>query len=298
MAGTGAGSGPTSRLLALVVTLFAGTPLSGVGLLLLGRRRAAVIWMALGLTAAGALVVGAFAREPWLLLGGVGGVLLLQAGSLIHTAVARKGERAYSKAAWVLVPAAILLSMGGSRALRHWVLEAFQIPSAAMMPTLLPGDHIFVDKSPGPVERGDVIVFRYPPDPSIDYVKRAIALGGEEIEMVRQTVFIDGAKLEQAPSGEPPPEGVALGPATVVKELASGRPYQVMVVPGRGDFPKTRIPAGEIFFLGDLRDNSRDSRFWGSVPEKLVKGRAVFIWWSRDPSSGAIRWSRMGKRIE
>jgi signal peptidase I len=172
---------------------------------------------------------------------------------------------------------AILWAVALTFVLRAFVIQAFRIPSESMVKTLLVGDFLFVNKFEfGPKipfthirlpglrqpRRGDVIVFQYPPDPSKDYIKRCIATGGETVEVRDKDVYVDGKKLVEpyALHIDPNVRPAALDPRDNM------RPYTV--------------PPGCLFMMGDNRDNSYDSRFWGPVAMDLVKGHAMFIYYS------------------
>lgn len=155
--------------------------------------------------------------------------------------------------------------------LRAFVIQAFRIPSESMMNTLLVGDFLFVNKFEyGPKipfthtrlpglrkpQRGDVIVFQYPLDPSKDYIKRCIGQGGQSVEGRGTEVFVNGQPLVEP----------------YAQFTNGGQPH--------GTFEPVSVPEGTLFMMGDNRDNSQDSRFWGTVPMDLVKGRAMFIYFS------------------
>jgi signal peptidase I len=163
---------------------------------------------------------------------------------------------------------------------RIFAFQAFKIPSGSMEDNLKVGDHIVVNKFIyGPqapllrglvplrdVRRGDVIVFRYPEDPEQNFVKRVVGMPGETIDIRNKQVFIDGRKLDE-------PYVTFTDPETyhVRHALAS-----------RDQFGPFVVPPGEYFAMGDNRDDSRDSRVWGSVPRALIKGRAFMVYWSFD----------------
>jgi signal peptidase I len=162
--------------------------------------------------------------------------------------------------------------------LRSFVIQAFRIPSESMCDTLLVGDFLFVNKFEyGPKipfthirlpglrqpQHGDVIVFQYPPDPSKDFIKRCIATGGHTLEMRHKDVWVDG-KHQVEPYAKH-----IYGP---VEEPEGYSP--------RDNYKPPTVPPGELFMMGDNRDNSYDSRFWGTVKMDLVKGRAMFIYFS------------------
>jgi signal peptidase I len=183
--------------------------------------------------------------------------------------------------------------------LRAFVIQAFRIPSESMVPTLLKGDFLFVNKFeygpkipfthirlPGihPPRRGDVIVFQYPRNTHQDFIKRCIATGGETIEVRNKLVVVNGDTLRE-------PYAIRTDPNT--------RP------PGyepRDNFGPYTLAPGELFMMGDNRDNSNDSRFWGPVKMDLVKGRAMFIYFSTDGNNaldafGKIRVARLFRVI-
>ena len=178
---------------------------------------------------------------------------------------------------------------------RTLLLQAFRIPSESMRETLLVGDFLFVSKVDyGPrlpftkvrlpglrkPKRGDIIVFQWPPDPSQDFIKRCIAVPGETVEIRHRKVFVNGRELEE-------PYVRHSGGA---EEPADRSP--------RDNLAPQTVPPGHLFMLGDNRENSADSRFWGFVPMELVKGRAVFIYFSTGSKHWwdmffHIRWSRL-----
>ncbi|MBN2864811.1 MAG: signal peptidase I [Thiotrichales bacterium] len=199
--------------------------------------------------------------------------------------------------------------------LRSFIIEPFRIPSGSMYPTLEIGDFIAVSKfSYGiklPVtqtkilpisdpERGDVVVFAYPNDPAVDYIKRVIGLPGDEITYVGRTVFVNGEAVKQEPIGKyiGNDSGSVMDGANVAKEtLPNDHSYEILM-----DMDKTSrdmntviVPEGHYFMMGDNRDHSNDSRFWGFVPEKNLKGKAFGIWMNWD---NGIHWGRIGKGIE
>jgi len=174
--------------------------------------------------------------------------------------------------------------------LRAFVIQAFRIPSESMKDTLLVGDFLFVNKFEyGPKipfthirlpglrqpRRGDVIVFQYPENPSKDYIKRCIATGGETLEIRNKQVSVNGNALA---------EPYAIHSDPTVKP--AGYDY-------RDNYGPYVVPAGEMFMMGDNRDNSHDSRYWGTLDMDLVKGRAMFLYWSWDGEKNWPRWNRI-----
>lgn len=153
--------------------------------------------------------------------------------------------------------------------------ESYRICSAAMSPALEPGDHIIValdSHEELDLRYGDVIVFRYPQDPTKDFVKRVIGLGGQVLEIRDKVVFIDGKPLKE--------------PWTT---FSSSRIIPAEVLP-RDNLPPTRIPDGTVFVMGDNRDGSNDSRFWGMLPINMIRGKALYICRSKD-------WRRIGTSV-
>jgi len=194
--------------------------------------------------------------------------------------------------------------------LRTFLIQAYKIPSGSMEPTLLIGDHIMVNKiryglrmpdslfglNPlaseipyghylvhfAPVRRGDVVVFVFPQDPTKDFIKRVIAVGGDTVQVKNGQVVLNGATM-------PDPHAHF--------EVAPG---DRSLYSPRDNYPATTVPPGEFFMMGDNRDRSFDSRFWGFVKLDQVEGRAMFIYWSWGADSQSflgIRWSRFGKAV-
>ena len=174
--------------------------------------------------------------------------------------------------------------------LRAFVIQAFRIPSESMRDTLLVGDFLFVNKFeygakipfthirlPGVRQprRGDVIVFQFPQDPSKDFIKRCIGTGGKTLQVVNKQVSVDGEKLVE--------------------------PYAIHTDPNirgagfdfRDNYGPYTVPTGQLFMMGDNRDNSNDSRYWGPLEMDLVKGRAMFLYWSWDSEKNWPRWNRL-----
>jgi signal peptidase I len=173
---------------------------------------------------------------------------------------------------------------------KTFIFQQFRIPTGSMEDTLLVGDHLMVNKFIfGPlqpeslssilpvrdVRRGDVVVFKYPEDPDMPFIKRVIGLPGENVEIRRKQVYIDGVALEE--------------------------PYKFHKRPGidpQVDYHgPVRVPEAKFFVLGDNRDNSRDSRFWGFVPEDYLMGRALLIWWSYEERRGTFLEKRIDQRV-
>jgi signal peptidase I len=185
---------------------------------------------------------------------------------------------------------ALLIAVIFATFARTYVVQAFKIPSGSMEENLLIGDHILVNKfvyGPAPsaferailpvreVRRGDVVVFKSPEDPTRDFIKRCVALPGDQVEIIGKKLFVNGEPIDET--------------AYTYHTDHQTYPRSRFSVPQhryRDNFGPEIISAGRYFCLGDNRDNSNDSRFWGSVPEEMIKGRAVLIYWSYE-SDGA-----------
>ena len=186
--------------------------------------------------------------------------------------------------------------------IRTFVVQAFKIPSGSMEPTLLVGDHILVNKFIYGIKipftdktlihistpkRGDIVVFAYPRDPSKDFIKRVIGLPGDSVRIVNKHVYVNGKLLHCTYAVHRDPR----------------------ILPGnisrRDNMPTLVVPPHKLFVMGDNRDESYDSRFWGFVDMSALKGKAFIIYWSwnhngqwtLNPNKGFIRWNRIGKLL-
>ncbi|QDC51313.1 signal peptidase I [Candidatus Methylopumilus universalis] len=181
--------------------------------------------------------------------------------------------------------------------IRSFIAEPFKIPSGSMMPTLLAGDFILVNKfSYGfrvPIlnhtiievdkpDRGDVFVFHYPPKPSIDYIKRVVGLPGDVIEYKSKTLYINDKKIEQTLVGKYPyiMNEIHHIEAKEFKEALGSVNHSILIHDLPAENFKFEVPQGHYLAFGDNRDNSADSRVWGFVPEHNLVGRAFFIWFN------------------
>jgi len=179
--------------------------------------------------------------------------------------------------------------------IRTFIVQAFKIPSGSMKPTLEIGDHILVNKlsygvkipylrktlmPTGQPSRGDIAVFIYPVDKSKDFIKRVIGVGGDVVEIKNKKVFVNDT---------------AIGDAHAVHNEEVIFPKSIQP---RDNFGPVKVPEGTIFVMGDNRDQSYDSRFWGFVRLEDVIGKAFIIYWSWDSDDLSPRWSRIGKMLE
>ncbi len=209
--------------------------------------------------------------------------------------------------------------------IRVFLAQAFNIPSGSMKPTLLIGDFILVNKfvygdwSIGipftditffsyknrlaKPDRGDIIVFKYPENPKIDFIKRVIALPGDIVEVKNDVVYINGKPLKREEAGEFKDENAFVKRFYEYIPRKDGKVHKYTVIEieeGLGkDFGPEKVPEGYYFVLGDNRDNSRDSRFWGFVPDDYIIGQAFVIYFSIDVKHlPFIRFNRIGKVIQ
>lgn len=198
---------------------------------------------------------------------------------------------------------AIIIAVLLALFIRTFVMQAFKIPSGSMLPTLQIGDHLLVNKFiygiRVPVsgklllpikdpQRGDVMVFRFPEDRSVDYIKRVVGVAGDRIEIVNKRLLVNGAKVEDLHASF----------TSVINLPANVSP--------KDNYGPVVVPDGKLFVMGDNRDNSSDSRFWGYVDEADILGKAIIIYWSWDLEEelfwsfkrlGAIRWGRIATLI-
>lgn len=203
--------------------------------------------------------------------------------------------------------------------LRSFLVEPFRIPSGSMMPTLLVGDFILVNKFTYGIrlpvlhnkviemnqpQRGDIVVFRYPENPSVDYIKRVIGLPGDKISYHQKKLTINGQAINQVSLGEYQGVKEESSPERIEhlhELLAPPAEHSILVnadyphFDGEGDFI---VPAGQYFMMGDNRDNSNDSRYWGFVPEANLVGKAFFIWMSWNLEEGGIIFNRIGTVLQ
>ena len=191
--------------------------------------------------------------------------------------------REYGEALFVALILALVI--------RTFVVQAFKIPSESMVKTLLVGDHLlaskfsygikipfthsYIYKGEDPV-KGDIIIFEYPNDPSVDYIKRIVGTPGDTIEVRNKQLFRNGEAVKES----------------FIRFTEPDR-----IQPVRDNFGPVTVPADKYFVMGDNRDNSMDSRFWGFVDRSAIRAKAWRIYWSWG-GLGDMRWDRMGKKVE
>jgi len=195
---------------------------------------------------------------------------------------------------WTMTVAAALVLF---LTIRTFAVEAFKIPTGSMENNLLIGDHLLVNKfvfAPNAtrperalmperdIHRGDVVVFKYPDEPERDFIKRVIGLPGETLELRNKKVYVDGKPLDE-------PYVHFLEPASTSQEVTS---FDV-----RERYGPVKVPTEQYFVMGDNRDNSQDSRYWGFLPRSYIKGKALMIYWSYESGSADYVDSGLGASI-
>jgi len=200
--------------------------------------------------------------------------------------------------------------------LRSFLVEPFRIPSGSMMPTLLVGDFILVNKYTYGIRlpvlhtkvvelseprRGDIVVFRYPNDPSVDYIKRVVGLPGDRVAYYNKHLYINGKPVALKPLGRYVGTGdnQRYNGSLMYEETLGQVKHRILIMEGRpsveGEYV---VPQGHYFVMGDNRDNSNDSRYWGPVPEANLVGRAFFIWMHWEPGNLGVVFDRIGTVLE
>ena len=191
----------------------------------------------------------------------------------------------------------LVMAVGLALFVRTFVFQAFKIPTGSMEPNLLVGDHLIVNKavfSPSAtgleraimprrdIRRGEVVVFKFPKDPSRDFIKRVIGLPGDQIELRRKKVYVNGQALDE-------PYAHFITPLSPEGDRRSSDL--------REEYGPVTVPSGQYFVMGDNRDNSEDSRFWGFLPASYVKGKALFIYFSVGNTVSDIQFGRLLNKV-
>lgn len=199
--------------------------------------------------------------------------------------------RKSGKSVWREYAEALVVALALALVIRTFVVQAFKIPSESMLQTLLVGDHLLASKFAYGIKipftdkyiyegedpkRGDVVIFAYPNDPSVDYIKRVVGVPGDEIEVRDKQLYRNGLPVKEAYIRHSDPD---------------------VMEPLRDNYAPVKVPPGKYFVMGDNRDNSLDSRFWGFVDRSAIKAKAWRIYWSWGGLDD-MRWSRIGQKIE
>ncbi|MDX2456536.1 MAG: signal peptidase I [Gammaproteobacteria bacterium] len=241
-----------------------------------------------------------------------------KAAALVQAGTAEDSEsvvKALKEATWIEYCKSFFPVILAVLLLRSFLVEPFRIPSGSMMPTLLVGDFILVNKFAYGIrlpvlnkkivaidepERGDVVVFRYPKNPSVDYIKRVVGLPGDKVGYYNKIIYINGEPSGQVPAGVyvGKGSGVSMSGASERREQLGDMQHDILVMPRtpglEGEYV---VGEGEYFVMGDNRDNSNDSRYWGTVPETNLVGKAFRIWMNWDGANKGVEWGRIGMEI-
>lgn len=240
---------------------------------------------------------------------------LAEAGKSEEASLARK-EPIYVEYARAFFPVILVVFF-----IRSFLVEPFRIPSGSMLPSLYIGDFILVNKfsygvrlpvvydkllETGQPKRGEVAVFRFPENPSINYIKRIVGVPGDRILYKDKKLYINGMLMQQT-NGKPyyfASGGDAHGEALRLTETLDGVKHEILTTHRpENPLPEIVVPEGKYFAMGDNRDHSNDSRYWGFVPEQNLVGRAFLIWFSWDMAGQdkwfweRVVWDRIGNSI-
>lgn len=220
-----------------------------------------------------------------------------------YTVRSRKFYRSYLEALAITLMVGLIL--------RLFVIAPYKIPTSTMMPALFSGDYVFVFKLPygakipffkktGEIQkltRGDVVLFSYSRDPDTKFIKRVLGLPGDKIEYKNRELVINGKVLDYELLDPAPYASIkSSSDLDFYREsIAGSAPYTVIYSKDHRpeELGPIIVPAGEVFLLGDHRDNSDDSRYWGMVPKKNLDGKVVLVWFSVDPETSSVRWNRV-----
>jgi signal peptidase I len=272
----------------------------GAGQYYADRRGRMVVWLLISVWVLGAMLL---LRIWWL-----GFLVLGILRVLVPIDAYRQARRSAKRASWPRVVLAVTLCflfwLSLAEIQRSLGIESFYIPNSSMSPALVPGDSIYVDKLEYEIrdpERGDIVVFRLPDDPSERHVKRIIGLPGETVEIRGREVRIDGRPLPQSDAGHwaiEDAESLSRNFDRIRESSSQTRSYSILFEPYLKEPVSTswKVPSDAYLMLGDHRDRSKDSRRWTLpfVPRENLLGPTTTRYFSRDPQDGAVRFDRIG----
>ena len=277
--------------------------ITGLGQYYNGKfKRAVVFFLLSGFIFTFSIIIIYYSENFFVLVSGLIAASLFWIYVLIDTAKVTKHNKlsyipskyndSWQKYAGMIITMAAISILLGHINDMLWV-ESYKMPSSSMENTLLVGDYLISKKySYDQIENDDLVIFKYPLDPEISYIKRCVAKAGQTIEIIDKKLYVDGAFV-------PLPENCKRKNSTIIP----GNNHSRWGIGIRDNMPLLEIPDGNLFVLGDNRDNSSDSRFWGFVDEKHVIGKAMFIHFSWNPDKNIsffnrIRWARIGLKLE
>jgi signal peptidase I len=269
-----------------------------LGHIAIGQWGRAAAWYAAEVALVAGAFLGAFCIAPRVFWGALFALVVLRV--LVVLDVVRLGRvHPLPRARLVLIVGlgvGIFYDILGLHVRAHFV-EAFQIPSASMYPSIHVGDRIFVKKTVNAFQRGDVVVFRYPVDRTTEYIKRVVAVGGDVVAYRDGELSINGQPVARRPLDEACQ--LESGPCQMWEESMGDRRWRVAIEDQNRqntfNVPPTTVPVGKYFLLGDNRDNSSDSRHWGTVDAALMEGMAEFVYFAR--ADGKIDWDRINQPV-
>jgi signal peptidase I len=279
-----------------------------VGQAYAGAFTRAVVWGAFATFSLGLVLPLAYTGRAFVLSAAV-----VYLGTRLVCAIdsSRVAARATERARYPIVVVALVLyvlaAVVSGLLHRRFVVEAFKIPAASMMPTLRVGDHLFVDKISA-WQRGNVVVFPFPEHPNQDFIKRVLAVGGDRIEFDHSHPILNGTPIPSCKVGSfyyDDPDGAVRHQGDLFVESLDGHAYFAFYDRRAEPFPERQGPwtvkPGEVFVIGDNRNNSHDSRMWyggegGGVPKGTIKGVAAVVWMSVNDQGED--WNRMGMLVD
>lgn len=201
--------------------------------------------------------------------------------------------------------------------IRSFLFQPFRVPTGSLEPTVMPGDFLVVNMfayglrlpvwhhkvlNVAEPKRGDIMLFRWPVNQKMDFVKRVVGLPGDHISYINKVFYINGVEAKQTPVGsatDTDDSGVNSWPVQVVEEDLGGVKHKIYLRADRPaeDFKDLVVPQGHYLMIGDNRDSSNDSRYWGFVPEQNIIGKALYTWLSWDTEHNRVRWERFGTKL-
>lgn len=201
--------------------------------------------------------------------------------------------------------------------IRSFLFQPFRVPTGSLEPTVVPGDFLFVNMfnyglrlpvwntkilNVSEPKRGDIMLFRWPVNQHWDFVKRVIGVPGDRISYINKVLYVNGVEAKQTPIGEATDSDdshLNSWPVKVVEEDLNGIKHKIFIRPDRPaeDFKDLVVPPGHYFMMGDNRDSSNDSRYWGFVPNNNIIGKALYVWLSWDSVNHKVRWERFGTKL-
>jgi len=201
--------------------------------------------------------------------------------------------------------------------IRSFLFQPFRVPTGSLEPTIMPGDFLVVNmfdyglRLPvwhnkimqiGEPKRGDIMLFRWPVNEHMDFIKRVLGVPGDRISYINKVFYINGVEAKQTPIGDATDsneEGTDSWPVKVVEEDLNGIKHKIYLRPDKPaeDFKDLVVPKGHYLMVGDNRDSSNDGRYWGFVPENNIIGKALYVWLSWDSINHKFRWQRFGNKL-